>query len=377
MKRSTWMMLGVLASFAAGGAIGAAPPSADIALNVSQPFTARAIAAVGPGLYCVTGSVYHDEVPNESALAMLVDSRERRVVWKTDIPYAKNHFENVATSCLRDGDAYYVLTEEHTDSVANQNRTELVLNRLAATGKLIKQQHVDIDVDVWANQFEAGPDGLSIVGGMSTQSLDQGGKRSLFWTVFDRDLSRKQLTVLPTGAFWSGTRAKRDGENLAIAGEFLPNEGTAASANEGYAVSKINLRKARYVWSTRVYPAKTEAVDALFLPDGRTAFIGLSDRQQIVSLLDSSGHVANRFARSKAICGVDALGIEGAALQVVGKSCKDEHAMLLLGIDLATGDVASSRQIGENASAALFDNDALVTVATNASGGAVLRRTAR
>jgi hypothetical protein len=378
MKRSLCILLSLLTSCVAGAVLGAPALSSDVALDVSQPFSARAIAAVGAEQYCVTGAVYHDEIPNDSAMAMLVDSRRHRVLWKADIPFAKDHFENVATACLRDGDAYYVLTEEHTDSVANRNRTELVVNQLSATGKLIKQRRIDIDANVWANRFEASPDGLSIVGGTSTQSLEQGGKRSVFRAVFDRDLTRRQLTVLPTGAFSSDASAKLDGDSLRIAGQFLPNEGTAASSNDGYAASKIDLRKERYVWSTPVYPLKTEAADAIFLPDGRTAFVGLNDRQQIVSLLDSSGHVANRFAKPKAICGVDALGIKGGAiLQVVGKSCKDDHATSMLDIDLATGDVTSLRQVGENASGTLFEDDALVIVSAPAGGGAVLHRTAR
>lgn len=355
-----WAVLQLSASLVCGHAFAAPAPSADIALDVPAAFTASSIAAVGGGLYCLAGFVYHDEVPNASALAVLVDTNARRVVWKTDIPFAKDHYENTATDCLREGDAYYVLTEEHTDSRPDQNQTELVLSKISETGKLLAARHIDVGLDVWANRFQAGPQGVSIVGGTSSDSLSRDGKRSLFFAQFDQDLSRKQLIVLPTGAFWSAS-AKLDGESLLIAGEFLPNSGAAAK-HEGCAVSKVELGKARYVWSTFVYPLDIDAQHAIFLPDGGAAYVGVNKDHLLISMIDSAGHVARRLSAQKSICTVDALSLKGTALQIVGSSCADQHATLLLDVDPTTGEIASSRPIGDDIAAVLFDGDSLAVV---------------
>ena len=154
MKRISTRLRAVLQLFAvlaAAPALAAPAPSTDITLDVPAAFTASSITAADGGLYCVIGFVYHDEVPNASALAVLVDTNEHRVVWKTGIPYAKDHYENTATDCVREGDAYYVLTEEHTDSRPDRNQTQLVLNKLSGAGKLLASRQVDVGVNVWAN----------------------------------------------------------------------------------------------------------------------------------------------------------------------------------------------------------------------------------
>ncbi|WP_206951991.1 hypothetical protein [Trinickia acidisoli] len=367
----------VFVALAGRNAFAAQAPSADIPLNVPAAFTASAITAVGGGLYCLAGAVYHDDVPNESAMVVLVDTHERRVVWKTDIPYAKDHFDNTALKCVRSGPFFYALTEERTDSVADQSQSEVVLSKISPTGKLLKARRVDVGFDVWSNLLEAGPEGLSLVGGASTDSIDHGGKRSLFLARFDQDLARQQRVVLPTGAFWLGTHAKLEGQSLLIAGQFLSNAGTTAAAHEGYAVSKVDFGKARYVWSTLVYPLATQSEDAVFLPDGSIADIGLSDDHLLVSVVDASGRVVQRFSEPKAICSVDALGAKDSILQAVGKACGSEHGTLMLDIDLAGGHVVSSRQVGDDTTASLFDGDALVSVAAPARGGKVLRRIGR
>lgn len=362
MKKFCTVLPAVLSLFVTLGArhaFATSTPSANFALDVPAEFTASSITPAGNGLYCVSGDVYHDDVPNNSAMIVLVDAYARRVLWKTDIPYAKNHYENSGIRCIRDGEFYYALTEERTDSFEAQSHTQLVVSKLSSNGKLLKSQRVDIDRDVWSNLFEAGPDGLSIVGGASTDSVDRGGKRSLFWARFDRDLSRKQLVVLPTGAFWNGAYAKLDGASLIISGEFLPNAGTSPTAHEGFAVSKVDLGRARYVWSTFVYPLDIQAQRAVSLPDGSIAYAGVSGDRLSISVIDASGRVARRMPVQKTVCSVDALGVKAATLQVVGTRCGKPQSTLLLDIDPTTGAIVASRDIGAGATAVSFDSDAV------------------
>lgn len=359
-------------------AFAAPAPPADFALDVPAEFTASSIAGVGDGLYCVSGYIYHDDVPNHSAMVMLVDAHARRVLWKTDIPYAKDHYENASVDCIRSGEFYYVLTQERTDSFEAQSDTQLIMSKISSTGKLLKSRRVDVGKDVWPNLFEAGPEGLSLVGGASTDSIDRGGKRSLFFARFDRDLSRTQLIALPTGAFWSGSDAKLDGTSLIISGDFLPNEGASGSAREGYAVSKIDLSRERYVWSTFVAPPNRQAQGAVLLPDGSVAYVGVDDDRLLLTVIDASGHAMRRMSAPRPVCSVDALGVKGGQLQMAGTRCGEKHSMLLLDIDPKTGTIVTSRDIGDGATAVSFDGDAVwMVVAKPGSDRKLFRRVAR
>lgn len=353
----------IFSCFAMTGVFAAPAPSADVPLNVPDGFSAYSITPIGKGLYCVAGGLYHDEVPNESATVVLVDTNEHRVVWKTDIPYSKKNFENTAFGCVSDGVSYYALTQERTNSAAELSQSELVLSRISTTGKLLAQRRVNVGRDEWANLFEAGVDGLSIVGGTSSDAVDHGGKLSLFVARFDSNLTRKRLITLPTGAFWTGTRARLDGYSLLIAGQFDGNAGAASSGCQGYAVSKIDLDRQRYVWSTFVYPLKMPAEAPVFLRDGRVAYVGLSGDHLLVSIVDGTGKMVRQFSGRKTICSIEALGVKGSVLQAVGASCGNEHSTTMLDIDLTNGDVVSSRHIGDDTKASLFDGDALVSIA--------------
>ena len=362
----------------AGYAFAASTPPAEFVVDVPEEFFAASIASVGDGRYCVSGYIFHDDVPNNSAMVVLVDAHARRVLWKTDIPYAKDHYENSSVDCVRSGEFYYVLTQERTDSLEAQSDTLLVMSKISSAGKLLKSQRVDVGRDVWPNLFQAGPEGLSLVGGASTDSIDRGGKRSLFVAHFDRDLSRTQLVVLPTGAFWDPSYAKLDGTSLTIAGGFLPNEHAKGAANEGYAVSKIDLSRARYVWSTFVAPPNRQAQGAVSLPDGSMAYVGVGDDRLLLSVIDASGHVARRLSAPRTICSVDALGVKDGKVQIVGTRCGETHSMLLLDIDPTSGTVLASRDIGDGAGAVSFDDDAVwMFVGKPGSDRKLFRRVAR
>lgn len=372
------VLLSLFAVSIAGSAFAAPAPPVEFTLDVPAEFSASSIAGVGDGLFCVSGYVYHDDVPNNSAMVVLIDAHARRVLWKTDIPYAKDHYENSSVDCIRSGEFYYVLSQERTDSFEAQNHTQLIVSKISSTGKLVKSRRVDVGRDVWPNLFEADPEGLSLVGGASTDSIDRGGKRSLFLARFDRDLSRTQLVVLPTGAFWSASDAKLNGTSLTISGDFLPNEGASGSAREGYAVSKIDLSRQRYVWSTFVAPPNRQAQGAVVLPDGSVAYVGIDGDRLLLSVIDASGHATRRMSAQRTVCSVDALGVKDGKLQVAGRRCGEKPSMLLLDIDPAAGTIVTSREIGDGATAVTFDGDAVSMVIAQAGNDRKLfRRVAR
>lgn len=152
----------------------AASAIVDIPLGTPDGFTATSIASVGNGKYCVSGSVYDDAGPSESALVLLVDSTRRQVLWQTRIPYPHDYVGNTATNCASDGGAYYVLSQESTNSSEELNQTRITINKLSIDGQLQRQKTIEAGFDEWAYLLDVRPDTVSIAGGTS-ETLNRGG----------------------------------------------------------------------------------------------------------------------------------------------------------------------------------------------------------
>lgn len=108
--RST--LLSFLTGFAVASANAESLAQSDIPLGAPNGFSATAISAVGSGRYCVSGFVYDDAGPSESAYVLLVDANSRRVIWRTSIPHGHDYVSNSVTRCMSEGSAYYAITRK-------------------------------------------------------------------------------------------------------------------------------------------------------------------------------------------------------------------------------------------------------------------------
>jgi len=125
-------LLYLLSNFVLAAASGGTAVPIDIPLGVREGFSATAIAPIGSGRYCVTGSVYEDAGPSDSALVLLVDVNSRQVVWRTRLPYGHDYVGNTATRCMGDGNAFYVITQERTTTPKHLIRQGLSSTRFPA-----------------------------------------------------------------------------------------------------------------------------------------------------------------------------------------------------------------------------------------------------
>lgn len=380
MKRGFLLsiLLGFVASVAVTGAV-AAGPSLEIPLGNSDDFSAAAIEPLGNDQYCLAGDVYHDDVPNTSAMAMLVDADKRRVVWSSDIPYAKSHNANSALACKSDGTFFYVLSQEETDSSPPLSLSKLVLTKISASGKLLEQRYVSAGLDEWPYLLNVDANGISVAGGMN-DARNRTGKSSIFFAQFDKDLKPQGVIKLSTGAFWTHTSAKLDGQNLFLAGQFIPNDGQAASGHDGFAVSKVALSKRGYVWSTYVYPIQLTA-NAAFLMDGSVAYVGLSSDKApllLVSLVDAAGKLKKEsFSLNQPICSADSIASEGSVLEVIGQSCSDKHSWMMVKLDVSGQRVISVQRFDKDVNAAQVDGKAWVSVVGDSGVRKTFKRSAR
>jgi hypothetical protein len=350
----------------------ASAQAVDIPLGTPDGFRAEAVDPIGNGRYCISGSVYDDSGPSWSAMVVLVDANSRRVVWRTAIPYPRNDAGNSAFACGSDGHSIYAATVENTNSSESLNQKSVVLNRISAAGKLEKQQRIAAGFDEWFYLLDVNPTGIAVVGGTSATS-QQGGPFGSFVAQFNADLAPMGIKRFPSGAFGANSTARLDGRHLLVAGQFLPNAG---AGHDGYAVSKIDLDRNRYLWSTYVLPDVTLSTSVLLSPDGSAyAAASAPSGMLTVTALDHLGKVTSTFtAKSVELCHLNAASLDGHTLKIFGDLCKDDNASLLLSVDLVSHGVSATHRFGTRLEGSGFDGGNWIGVTETQGHGPVFRR---
>lgn len=366
--RSAWFWL--ISSFAAAGAIGATLPG-DIPLGTPAGFVPVSITPIRAGAYCISGEVIAD-TGSSTALAMLVDTNKRQVVWRSTIPLAESFVTNEALACAGSGSFYYVVTEENTSTEVTPSQGVLFINKLDADGKLLKRQRIDAGFDEWSYLLDVSAERVSVVGGTS-DSPDHAGTYSTFMAQFDSDLEQTNLVKLPTGAFAPSSVARFDGRYLRVAGPFRPN-GPAPAACCGYAVSKIDLAKRRYIWSAHPDEIGVESPLAAFGADGSTHYLAVDSGKLTVASVDASGRMTNGFSVSKPVCSVEAMNVAGNAFKIVGAACDGQPASVVVSVDFTGQVVSSIRSVGDIVLIAHFDGHVWAAVVDAGDADDVLRR---
>jgi hypothetical protein len=323
----------------------------------------------------VSGFVYDDAGPSESAFILLVDANSRQVIWRTPIPRGHDYVNSSATRCMSKGSAYYAITQENTNSSESLNQTRVVVNKISGKGKLLRQQPVGAGFDEWSYLLDVQPDAISVAGGASA-TLGRGGKFANFVAQFDANLVRTKMVKLDSGAFWTGSNAKLDGQHLFVAGQFLPNI-ASSDEHEAFAASKIDLGSSKYTWSNYAPPTDTQQATSIFAPDGSTYTAALTATNLAVSVADRAGKTTNSFSVKKPLCGIDALTLDGHVLKAIGTSCKHESSSVIAAIDLAGKTAVVARQLDTDVSAVQFDDHSWIGIVTTKANGKVFRRSAQ
>ena len=351
----------------------ASPALIDVPLDAPEGFSAVAIDFVGNGQYCVIGSVYDDANQGELAIVFLVDTAKRQVLWRTSIPYAHDYVGNGATNCIGDGGAYYVLTQDYTNSSEAFNQTRITINKLSIEGKLLGQRPIEAGFDEWSYLLTARKNVISVVGGTSA-TLNRGGEFATFIAQFNSDLVQAKTVKLDNGAFWVGSNAKLDGRHLLVSGQFLANV-NSSSGHAGLALSKIDIGTNKYLWSTYAAPANTRQAISFFSSENTTYTVALTQTNLAVVSIDSAGKIVHTFSTKKPLCSIAALTLDGPVLKAIGSACGGQSFSVITMIDL-DARTTTTHQLGSEISAPLFDVQSWVGIVNTKAHGEVFRRSA-
>lgn len=192
-------------------------------------------------------------------------------------------------------------------------------------------------------------------------TLGRGGKFATFVAQFDAGLIQTKTVKLDSGAFWTGSNAKLDGQHLLVAGQFLPNAGSSAG-REAFAASKVDLGSSKYTWSNYACPADTQQAASIFAPDGSTYTASLTATNLAISVVDRMGKTVDSFSVRKPLCGIEALALDNHVLKAIGTSCKQESSSVIAAIDLADKTAVVVRQLDVDVSAPQFDGQSWVGI---------------
>lgn len=368
-------LLFFLIGFGGASACAETATQIDVPLHAPDGFSATKINAIGNDRYCVSGYIYNDEGPSESAFVLLLNANSRQVVWQTSIPYGRDYVGNAAARCISDGNVYYVITEENTNSAESLNQTRLYINKISDKGKLLQRQPIEAGFDEWSYLLDVRP-GVISVGGGTSATLNRKGKFSTFLIQFNADLVRMKTVKLDSGAFWVGSNAKLDDEHLLVAGQFLPNT-ASNTAHDAFAVSKIDMGKSKYVWSNYVPPTDTQQATSIFASDGRIYTAALTATNLAVSIVDRTGKTEKSFLVKKPLCGIQALTLAGNSLRAIGASCKRESSSAIVDIDLTGETTTVAHDFDNDISAPEFDDSVWVGIVNTKTTGKVFRRSAQ
>ncbi|MFM0340900.1 hypothetical protein [Paraburkholderia fungorum] len=354
--------------------LSAAEPRApvDTPLGVPDGFSAIAIDSIGSGRYCVSGFVYDDAGPSESAYVLLLDANSRQVIWRTLVPHDRGSVSSSATRCLSDDHAYYVITQENTNSSESLNQTRVVINKISDNGNLLRQKPIEAGFDEWAFLLDVQPDAISVGGGTSA-TLNRGGQFGTFVEQFDTNLVRTKTIRLDSGAFWTASNARLNGESLLVAGQFLPNTASLPGRTV-FPASKIDLANRKYVWSSYASPPDTQQAHTIFAEEDTTYTVALTATRLSVLMLDHTGKTVSSFSVKKPLCGINALTVDGRTLKVLGSSCEKESSSVIAVVDMIDKTVVVLRKLDANVSASQFDGQSWVGIVTTKTHGQVFRR---
>jgi hypothetical protein len=350
-------------------------PTDDIPLGISEGFIASSIDQVAQEKYCVSGRVLDDTASTQTALVMLVDIGLQRVMWKTTLSPQSPNVGNYALRCAGGEDAYYVLTQEQTHTEESLNQTSVVLNKLGPDGKLLQRQPIDAGFDEWSYLLDVEGDRIAVAGGVNS-ALRREGTFGTFVARFDSQLAQTSLTQMDSGAFWTGTRAMLSGSQLRVAGRFFPNANGLAADRLSFAVSRIDLDKKRYLSSTYVSPPHERANVSVFGKDGTAYYVATTPTQLVIVVVSPAGKVVQKFTAAKVVCDLTAIGVRGATIDVIGKTC-DTPVSALAEINLSTEHATLKRRITDDVSIARLEGDIWVGVVDTSDRGFVLRRDAQ
>lgn len=284
---------------------------------------------------CLVGSHYDDMETKSFARLILLDLKQKKIVWDKAIAPGKDDKEINFIDCVKRGDYFYAIANA---SFYNSNTTYASIYKFDSSGKKLKAQDLEIPGgQAFALTANVNNNQINIAG--ATQEVNQKENMeyySVFLASVDENM-KVSTKLIKKGGFHNGAAMRFVDKNLYVGGNFYPQKLAAGDSVDDYANAKISAA-GNYVWSTRPQPEKSK--DVVSTIDANANITSLSNHQSttVLRTVDAAGKVQTSLAFESKYCKTDELAQDQDLLYVIRKSCDEKKKRgVLLEINIKSG----------------------------------------
>lgn len=292
---------------------------------------------------CLAGDRFDPDSMQSTGELLLIDLKRDVVIFKAHIPVPDDNASLLPVQCAIDGDDVYVLANVDTQLSRSLNQGIVYLYQFNKQGKQIgKKELVIPGRNNYGHALGVSANGIQVAGYIKDED-DSFEYYSFFTLAVDRRLKEGKLNVRKTGAFWSGSEARFVGENVHIAGPFMPAKVAKDGGDNDYANSRV-LANGGYAWSVRPFKKAPRKVVAGVSQQGAIYSLAYEDTGSTLAVTGADGKQQSLASFPSKFCETTSLSEYGDRVLALRTPCnKQGKAAELLAIAPATGKESAVR----------------------------------
>ncbi|WP_028104670.1 hypothetical protein [Pseudoduganella violaceinigra] len=286
---------------------------------------------------CLASDHFDPDAAQNGAELTVVDYQRNAVLWTKRIA-APNGFASLrAKQCVFDGDNVYLLANANTRSQSTLNQTLVYVYRFDVQGKELGHKELSLPGrNRYGYAIGASPFGV-VVAGYSKDEDGDAEYNSTFTVSLDKKLGVGTVSLRKTGAFASSAAARFVGDQLYIAGEFVPAKLNKQDYAIDYAQSRI-LSNGGYAWSVRPFKQEYRSVEAVVSPRGLIYSLSSKGSTSTLAVTSAEGKQLSLTSFDGKFCRTQSISEYGNGVIAVREPCSGQgKTAALLSIAPADG----------------------------------------
>ncbi len=286
---------------------------------------------------CLLGSRFDPDTGQGSGELVLLDLKRDAVRWHVRISPPEDFVSLQPEQCAIDGENVYLLANVNTQSQQSMNQTLVYLYQFSADGKQLGFKNlIEQGRDQYGYALGLSANGVQVAGYIKDVEKDV-DQYSLFTVAVDRQLKAGKPNVRKTGAFASGAKARLVGDNLYIAGQFLPAKLAQNDWVDDFANSRL-LVNGGYAWSMRPFKKAPRDVAMGVSQQGALYSLAYGDAGSTLAVTSAEGKQLSLASYPSKYCESSSISEYGNAVLALRKPCSGKSkAAELLAISPASG----------------------------------------
>jgi hypothetical protein len=292
---------------------------------------------------CLAGDRFDSDGGQGGGELLLLDLKRDAVRWHVHLPIPDDNYSLQAVQCAIDGDNVYLLANVDTQAPRTLNQGVVYLYQFNAEGKQLGRKQLTVP---GRNRYgyALGPsaNGVQVAGYIKDED-ESSEFYSLFTLTLDSRLNEGKLNVRKTGAFTNNVEARFVGDNLQIAGMFLPAKLAKNDWVGDFANSRL-LANGGYAWSVRPFKPAPRNVATGVSPKGAIYSLAYDSAGSSLALTSAEGKPLSMVSYPSKFCDTKSISEYGDGVLALRMPCNGQRkAAELMTIAPATGKESAVR----------------------------------